>query len=282
MNIIDCKSIREDMLREAKEKIASVPHKLKLAIVQVGKDDASEVYIKNKVKTCEKVGIDCKVVRCDYPITYLTLSVVIKTLVNDDSVTGVILQLPLPDPLKQYERKLLDLIPYDKDVDGLSSDSVGRLWTGRPCITPATPTGILRLLPEDLSGKDVTIVNRSDLIGKPLTKLLLDRNATVTVCHSKTFSILDHTSYNETDIVITAIGEAEYFDTRYMRSYQTWIDCGINRNKDGKLCGDVYIGADANVYDVSVTPVPGGVGILTTAQLMLNVIKAYELQEGKV
>lgn len=279
MNTIDCKSIRGDMLREAREKIASVPHKLKLAIVQVGKDDASEVYIRNKVKTCEKVGIDCQVVRCDYPITYLTLSVVIKTLVNDDSITGVILQLPLPDPLKQYERKLLDLIPYDKDVDGLSSDSVGRLWTGRPCITPATPTGILRLLPEDLSGKDVTIVNRSDLIGKPLTKLLLDRNATVTVCHSKTKFLLNRT--RGADIVITGIGKAEYFDNWYMIHLQTWIDCGINRNGDGKLCGDIDL-TDLKNMVIDVTPVPGGVGILTTAQLMLNVIKAYELQEGKI
>lgn len=279
MNIIDCKSIREDMLREATEKIASVPRKLKLAIIQVGKDDASEVYIRNKVKTCEKVGIDCRVIRCDYPITYLTLSVVIKTLVNDDSVTGVILQLPLPDPLKQYERKLLDLIPYDKDVDGLSSDSVGRLWTGKPCITPATPTGILRLLPEDLSGKDVTIINRSDLIGKPLTKLLLDRNATVTVCHSKTRFLLD--PIRNTDIIITGVGKAGYFDCVYMRHFQTWIDCGINRNGDGKLCGDIDL-TDCEDKLIDVTPVPGGVGILTTAQLMLNVIKAYELQEGKI
>lgn len=274
MRIIDCKRIREDMLKEAREKIASIPKNLKLAIVQVGNDPASEVYIRNKIKTADIVGIDTELFTYPDDIEVESLKRELLYLSCDGDYTGIILQLPLPDQLKPYERELLDLIPYYKDVDGLSSESVGRLWSDKPCITPATPTGLLRLLPEDLSGKDVVIVNRSNLIGKPLIKMLLDRNATVEVCHSKTDYLSVHTCSAE--IVITGIGKAEYFDELFISSNQIWIDCGINRNENGELCGDVDIDY-IETFGVSITPVPGGVGILTTAQLMLNVIKAYEL-----
>ena len=279
MNIIDCKSIREEMLTEAREKIASLPKKLKLAIIQVDSDDASEVYVRNKIKTADSVGIDIHVIKIHKYATLLDVSTAIGYCNDRSDIMGVMLQLPLPDHLKQYERDLLDMISWDKDVDGLSSESVGRLWTDKPCITPATPTGLLRLLPEDLSEYKVTIINRSNLIGKPLTKLLLDRDATVSVCHSKTPLITPVVS--DSDIVITGIGKPKYLDWE-ISDDQIWIDCGISRDKNGKLCGDVdtdYI--EENLFNVSVTPVPGGVGILTTAQLMLNVIKAYELQEAK-
>lgn len=275
MRLIDCKSIREEMLNEAREKIAAIPETLKLAIVHVGNDPASEVYIRNKIKTAESVGIDTQVFSYSENVDVEMLKCKLLHLSLGYNYTGIILQLPLPDRLKQYEQELLDCILFYKDVDGLSSCSVGRLWTNQPCITPATPTGLLRLLPEDLSGKKVTIVNRSNLIGKPLVKMLLDRNATVTVCHSKTKLL--YIATRRADIVITGIGKPKFFNEVYNGWYQTWIDCGINRDNDGRLCGDVDLDSFNNEL-VDVTPVPNGVGILTTAQLMLNVIKAYELR----
>ena len=275
MRLIDCKSIREEMLTEAREKLAAIPETLKLAIVHVGNDPASEVYVRNKIKTAESVGIDTQVFRNPDCIDFETLKNTLLYLSCNSEYTGIILQLPLPDRLKQYDQELLNCIAWYKDVDGLGTLNVGRLWTGMPCITPATPTGLLRLLPEDLSGKDVTIVNRSNLIGKPLVKMLLDRNATVTVCHSKTKSIIVNSSC--ADIIIIGIGKSKYFNSAYFFLNETIIDCGISRDESGKLCGDVDIDSLEGI-PVDVTPVPNGVGILTTAQLMLNVIKAYELR----
>ena len=272
MNLIDCKSARERILDEVR---ASGYENLKLVIISASDDPASKIYVKNKVKTAESVGIEAQVIDVENP-TYWSVSEAIEYAARDDRVTGIILQLPLPDHLKQYERELLDLIPYQKDVDGLSSESMGRLWSGKPCIVPATAQGVMELLPEDLSGKTVTVVNRSNLIGKPLIKLLLDRDATVNVCHSKTPYLLSE--IQEADIVIVGIGVPKYFRNYFFSPGQIWIDCGINRDPDGKICGDVDL-TDIDREKVDVTPVPGGVGILTTAQLMANVVKAYELQE---
>lgn len=277
MKYIDCKEVRDKILDEVRSRNIE---DLILAIVQVEGDDASNVYVRNKIKTAESVGIEAHVFNLPNDTKFDIVKGYIKHLNEREDVTGVMLQLPLPDHLKEYEQELLDLIDWRKDVDGLSTASVGRLWGDLPCIAPATPGGIMHLLPEDMSGKDVCIVNRSNLIGKPLTKLLLDRNATVKVCHSKTLCVDLDTA--RADYVITGVGKAKYFKHYSATTPQTWIDCGINRDEDGKLCGDVdtkdlleyYDG-----YDISVTPVPNGVGILTTAQLMLNVVKAYELQK---
>lgn len=277
---MDCMCIREQMLDTAREKISKIGEELTLAIVQVGDDPASAVYIRNKIKTCAKVGIETRVIKCPSDITFHQLRQELITLAANKYITGVMLQLPLHEHLKLYEQQLLNCIPWYKDVDGLSAESVGRLWTGQDCITPATPTGILQLLPSDLTGYNATIINRSNLIGKPLTKLLLDRNATVTVCHSKTQSI--HTAVENADIVITGIGKPQYFTTDYISEVNVngiWIDCGICRTPEGMLCGDIdSVGFEE--YGVSVTPVPGGVGQLTTAQLMLNTVKAYKLIRG--
>jgi methylenetetrahydrofolate dehydrogenase (NADP+)/methenyltetrahydrofolate cyclohydrolase len=272
MNLIDCKSVREKILDEVR---ASGYKNLKLVIISTSSDPASKIYVKNKVKTAESVGIEAQVIETENP-SYQFVADAIVGAARDRSVTGIILQLPSPKHLRPYERVFLDLIPYEKDVDGLSTESMGRLWSGKPCIVPATAQGVMELLPEDLSGKTVTVVNRSNLIGKPLIKLLLDRDATVNVCHSKTPYLLDEIAI--ADIVIVGIGVPEYFDYGFFDHGQILIDCGINRNSDGKLCGDVDLfGLDRR--NVSVTPVPGGVGILTTAQLMANVVKARELQE---
>lgn len=272
MNIIDCKTVRDRIL----DGVRSAGYKnLKLVIVSTSDDPASKIYVKNKVKTAESVGIEAQVIEVERP-TYRSVRDAIEYSARDDSVTGIILQLPLADHLKPYERVLLDLIPWTKDVDGLTSDSMGRLWSDKPCIVPATARGVMELLPEDLSGKVVTVVNRSNLIGKPLIKLLLDRNATVKICHSKTIRL--DWEIRMSDIVIVGIGVPNYFNIRHILPNQIWIDCGINRDSDGKLCGDAdFIGLER--MNISVTPVPGGVGILTTAQLMANVVKAHELQK---
>lgn len=273
MSLIDCKSVREEILDEVR---ASGYKNLKLVIISTSDDPASEVYVRNKVKTAESVGITAEVLKCN-PVSYEALKITLTYLAQDPSVTGIILQLPLAEHLKPYERELLDLIPFAKDVDGLTSENMGRLWSGKPCIVPATAAGVMRLLPEDLSGKVVTVINRSDLIGKPLVKLLLDRNATVISCNSHTPRLAVKTTL--ADIVITGIGRPEFFDWSYVSYGQIWIDCGINRNSGGKLCGDVLF-RNSERWELNVTPVPGGVGLLTTAQLMYNVMRAYELQEG--
>lgn len=275
MTPIDCKSVRAEILGEI---LAKGYKNLKLVIIATSADPASAVYVKNKIKTAESVGIVVEVIEC-ISADLDTVKVTLNRLAQDPSVTGIILQLPLAENLKPYERELLDLIPYEKDVDGLTSESMGRLWSGKPCIAPATAAGIMRLLPEDLSKKTVTIVGRSNLIGKPLMKLLLDRNASIMVVHSKSSVGQCMRLTNRADIIITGVGKPEHFNEYFFRDFQTIIDCGINRNAEGKLCGDVKV-ESLEWYKGEITPVPGGVGILTTAQLMYNVTKAYELQEG--
>jgi len=280
VQFIDCKSVREQILTEVEEKVAKIEKTLYLVIFQVGDDDASKVYVKNKIRTADLVGIRTEIIKCNKNILLPDLKYLIQAYSDMDDVTGVMLQLPLPDHLKEHTQELLDLIPWKKDVDGLSSESVGRLWNGRDCLVPATPSGIMRLLPDDLSGKNVCIVNRSNLIGKPLTKLLMDRNATVTVCHSKTGYINLRYNVRCSEIVITGVGKPKFFDHDYISFNHTWIDCGINRDSEGNLCGDLDADDDyLNQLNVSLTPVPGGVDILATASLMANVVKAYEYQK---
>ena len=288
MNLIDCKKIRAEMLEEAKQEIAKFNRKPKLVVIQVGSDPASNTYIRNKLKTCEEVGIECVHMKLSEEFSADDVENVIYDVIYDLSVTGVMLQLPLPDHLKPYQQELLDIIPWHMDVDGLATDSIGRLWSGQKCLAPCTAAGIMRLLLEDLSGKNVCVVGRSALVGKPLNKLLLDRNATVNVCHSKSGNLHQHVF--SADIVITAIGKAKFFDSDYINYYydeflhdfftdkkQMWIDVGINRDENDKLCGDIDISAFEDTH-CSITPVPGGIGTLTTAQLVLNVIQAYKMQ----
>lgn len=282
MEIMDCKAVRAEMLEEVKSAVASASGKMSLVIVQVVGDDASEVYVKNKEKTCKDVGIQPIIVRLPQAVSYDDLASVIRLYNGMDSVTGFMLQLPLPDHLKPHQRELLDLIDYKKDVDGLCSASIGRLWAGLDCITPATPTGIMYMLPDSLAGKNVTIIGRSDLVGKPLAKLMMDRHATVTLCHSKTVRLEEH--LKNADIVVSAVGKPVFLcneDHDIASSCaQMWFDVGMNRDEAGKLCGDIKAD-DLKDTEALVSSVPGGVGLLTTAQLMRNVVKAYQLQGGE-
>ena len=278
MAVIDCHEIRGQILTEAKKQIEVLPTKPKLAIITIGHDDASEVYVRNKIKTATSLGIEVKHVQLNGEIEQEEAErIIIEESIETDAI---MLQLPIPKHLD--EKILINLIPQCKDVDGLTDLNIGMLVNGHPyAIVPATAMGVYQIISHvletgDLTGVNVTVVNRSQLIGKPLQALLTNHNATVTLCHSRTDNLQNHTSRSH--VVVTGIGKSKYFDSYYFSDYQMLIDCGINRDENGKLCGDIDTDEVQEVYKVHITPVPGGVGILTTACLMLSVIQCYNLQ----
>lgn len=279
MMIINCKEIREQILDEVRKEVEALPSKPTLAIITIGDDDASKVYVRNKIKTAEGLGIQVRHVEYDESITQedAQLAVANEVLYAD----AVMLQLPIPKHLD--EKILINLIPQCKDVDGLTDLNMGMLVNNHPyAIVPATAMGVYRViasvLGNDLSGVNVTVVNRSQLIGKPLQALLTNHNATVTLCHSKT-DPLNHYTWNA-HVVVTGVGKPKFFDNTDFTYHQMVIDCGINRDENGKLCGDVDSEtlASFGLDGIGYTPVPGGVGILTTACLMLSVVQCYNLQ----
>ena len=281
MAVIDCHEIRGQILTEAKKQIEILPTKPKLTIVTIGHDDASEVYVRNKIKTATSLGIEVKHVQLKGEIKQEEAErIIIEESIETDAI---MLQLPIPKHLD--EKILINLIPQEKDVDGLTDLNMGMLVNGHPyAIVPATAMGVYQIISRvletgDLTGVDVTVVNRSQLIGKPLQALLTNHNATVTLCHSRTDNLQNHTSRSH--VVVTGIGKSKYFDSYYFSDYQMLIDCGINRDENGKLCGDIDTDEVQEVYKVHITPVPGGVGILTTACLMLSIVQCYKLQRGK-
>lgn len=272
MNVIDCKKVRNSLISYVKEHIVKLLLEPKLVVVQVEGDKASDKYVRNKKIMCEKVGIEFKYVKLPNNCTEDRLFNVIYRLNNDESVTGIILQLPLPEHLKYCEQRFINLIDKEKDVDGLTDDNTGRLWNDGSCLSPCTAAGIVSILSYyDMlnNNPDVCIVGRSKLIGKPLTKMLLDYDCTVTVCHSRTKDLKKHTS--EADIVVLATGNPKMFDKSYFKDDAIVVDAGISIDENGKVCGD----ANSETFvdtNISYTPVPGGVGIMTVAQLMYNVM----------
>ena len=278
MAVIDCHEIRGQILTEAKKEIEVLPTKPKLTIITIGEDDASKVYVRNKIKTATSLGIEVKHVQLDGEIDQEEAEFRVEYEVS--YADAVMLQLPIPKHLD--EKILINKIPQYKDVDGLTDLNMGMLVNGHPyAIVPATAMGVYQIISHvletgDLTGVDVTVVNRSQLIGKPLQALLTNHNATVTLCHSRTDNLQNHTSRSH--IVVTGIGQPKYFDSYYFSDYQMIIDCGMNRDEEGKLCGDVDINEVQEELKVHVTPTPGGTGILTTACLMLSVIQCYKLQ----
>ena len=277
MAVIDCHEIRGQILTEAKKQIEVLPTKPKLTIITIGEDDASKVYVRNKIKTATGLGIEVKHVQLDGEIEQeeAEFRIEYEVLYAD----AVMLQLPIPKHLD--EKILINKIPQCKDVDGLTDLNMGMLVNSHPhAIVPATAMGVYRIISKalgnDLSGVNVTIVNRSKLIGKPLQALLTNHNATVTLCHSKTQALYRATS--QAHVVVTGVGLPKYFTSMYFSDYQILIDCGMNRDENGKLCGDIDIEDVQEAYEINITPTPGGTGILTTACLMLSVIQCYNLQ----
>lgn len=280
--IIDCVSIAEKIKSEVREEVQSLGVKPCLTVVLVGNNPASQTYVRNKEKVCNEVGIESRVVYVREDIPQIGLETIVKQLNNDCNVHGILVQLPLPEHLD--EQKVIDLIDPCKDVDGLTTCNMGLIMQGRfdEAIIPCTPAGVLRIFDEighDLEGEEVTIVGRSNLFGKPMAQLCLSRNATVRMCHSKTAHVSYHMS--ESDVAIVAIGKPKMFDSTDFRTTDIVIDVGINRDENGKLCGDVDTQDVLEWKElIQITPVPRGVGLTTTAMLLKNVVKCLKLQNN--
>lgn len=244
----------------------------KLAVIMVGNDPASSVYVKNKSKACKNVGVDFEEFLLDEKTEEKELFDLIDKLNSDEKITGILLQAPIPKHLninKAFER-----ISYKKDVDGFNPINVGKLSIGVDSFISCTPFGIIKLLEEyniDLEGKNAVVLGRSNIVGKPMAQCLLSKNATVTICHSKTQNISEITK--RADIVIAAIGKPKFLKDDMVKENAIIIDVGINRMEDGTLVGDVDF---ENIEKKAqyITPVPGGVGPMTIAMLMYNVVKA--------
>ena len=246
-----------------------IPH---LAVILVGNDPASQVYVRNKERACEAVGIHSTVCRLSDDVTQETLEEIIKKLNDDDSVHGILVQLPLPKHLD--EKRVLLLIKPEKDVDGFHPINTGKLLMGEEGFIPCTPLGVMRLLSDygiDPAGKSAVVVGRSNIVGKPLAFLLLAQNATVTVCHSKTRNLAE--VCKQADILVAAAGRPGIITPHMVKEGATVIDVGINR-VDGRIIGDVS--PDVSSVAGYLTPVPGGVGPMTIAMLLNNTLQAAE------
>lgn len=274
--IIDGKGIADKIYEELKEEVNSLREKPELAVVLVGDEPASIVYVRNKEKACKRLGLNYKLLKFPQSVDRDELISNIKTLNKDKEVNGIIVQMPLPEHLDAFD--IVSSIDPLKDVDGLHPDNLGRLLSGKPRIIPCTPLGIIELLKReniDIKGKNAVIVGRSNLVGKPLFHLLLSLDATVTVCHSKTSDLKRETS--RADILVCAVGVPRLITVDMVKEGAIVIDVGINR-VDDKLIGDVDFEEVKHIAG-AITPVPGGVGPMTVAMLMKNVITAYKLQK---
>lgn len=285
MQLVNCKDIRENILQEVKQQVEQLDFVPQIHIITIGEDDASKVYVSNKIKTAKSVGIEPLHYEFSGDITQEQAEEEIKKLCSEVQ-GGVMLQLPIPSHLD--ETKLIDLIPQNQDVDGLTATNMGMLTQGnKDAIIPATANAcyhiIKKMFGEDLSGLNATVVNRSKLIGQPLQALLTNHNATVTLCHSKTRNL--PVPMITSDVLITGIGKPKFFNSQDCSDeYQLIIDCGINRDEDGKMCGDWNEESLFEVCNDSVhlTPVGkkrAGVGSIVTACLMQSVLKCYQLTQ---
>lgn len=279
MNIIDGKKqalILKEQLKTQVEKLDVIP---KLVIISAGDDLASKVYMHNKLKYASDISMIAQHLSFDKDVEQSLIASKVQEVANDETVHGIIIQLPLPDHLDADH--LMQLIPKEKDVDGFSSHNLGELILDNDnAHIPCTPAGILHLLDVyniDVVGKNVTIVGRSNIVGKPLAVALINRSATVTVCNSKTQNLKEHTK--QADIVIVATGHINTLSVNDVKFDAVIIDVGINRDKDGKLTGDVDYQSFENSEDFKglITPVPGGVGPMTVAHLIKNTINAVNL-----
>lgn len=268
------KEIKENVRKqvsEAVEKYNRPPH---LVVILVGEDPASRSYVKGKGKDAEEVGFKSTTILKPDTITEQELLDIIDRLNKDDSVDGILVQLPLPKHID--EDKVIEAIDKSKDVDGFHPANVAALWQKRPCTYPCTPKGIIKLLDKagiEIEGKNVVVVGRSNIVGLPVSKMLLDRNATVTITHSRTKNLKDVTS--GADILVVAIGRPKFITGDMVKNGAAVIDVGVNRDPEtGKLCGDVDFEECVDKASV-ITPVPGGVGPMTRACLMENTLECF-------
>ncbi|MBO4394954.1 MAG: bifunctional methylenetetrahydrofolate dehydrogenase/methenyltetrahydrofolate cyclohydrolase FolD [Eubacterium sp.] len=272
--IIDGKAIAAQIKDECREKVRERGLKRTLAVVLVGDDPASAVYVANKKKACDYVGIRSVSHELPGDTTEDVLFDLVEELNDDDTVDGILVQLPVPSQIN--EDRLIRAIRPDKDVDGFHPDSVGKLCIGQPGYLSCTPAGIIQLLKRsgvEIDGKECVIIGRSNIVGKPMAMLMLRENATVTVCHSHTKDL--RSVCKRADILIVAIGRPKMIDASYVKDGAVVIDVGIHRQADGKLCGDVDFESVEPIASM-ITPVPGGVGPMTIAMLMKNVVEGED------
>lgn len=251
----------------------------KLAVIMVGNDPSSKIYVRNKSIACMELGIEYEEYLLDDNITMDELLGLINKLNEDDSVNGILLQSPIPKGLDINEA--FKTIDPKKDVDGFNPCNVGKLCLGQDSLISCTPYGIIKLLEEygiEIEGKDAVVVGRSNIVGKPMMQCLLNKNATVTICHSKTIKLERATK--RADILVVAVGKPKFITKDMVKEGAIVIDVGINRGEDGKLCGDVDYDEVSKVASY-ITPVPGGVGPMTIAMLMNNIVKATIWQQSK-
>lgn len=289
IKIMDGKATSNKILEEESIKISKLPFKPKLVVISVGDDQASKVYIRNKRRACDKVNIEFEEIHIDNEgLSSEDLFEKLKTIVielnNDFSVDGVLIQKPIFGLSKQHEQQLFLNINPNKDVDVFNIENEAQIYKGNHILLPCTPQGILTLLDEykiDIEGKNVVVIGRSDIVGKPTALALLNRNANVTICHSKT-NIKDLMFYTaNANIIVSAVGKPKFINSKYITSNcECIIDVGMNRDKNGKLCGDIdyddvvnYLDMFSKEKDRYITPVPGGVGPMTVASLIQNVVK---------
>ena len=273
--ILDGKKMAETITTITKEEIEKNNYKITLALILVGENPASEIYVRNKNIACQKVGIEVKNYRLSENIEESELLKIIDECNKDKNINGILVQMPLPRHMD--EEKVINTIDPYKDVDGLTVVNQGKLMGGLPTIPSATPKGVITLLKRnniEIEGKHVVIVGRSILVGKPLALLFLQNNATVTICHSRTKNLKEMTK--QADIMVAAIGKPKFFTADMIKEGAVVVDVGINR-VDGHICGDVDFDEVSKIASF-ITPVPKGVGPMTIASLLENIVDCYKMQ----
>lgn len=275
--IIDGKKISQEIKDELKEKVAKLKEQgteIALAVIQVGEDPASSVYVRNKKRACEYIGIESVAYEIPETTTQDELLAIIDDCNKNPKINGILVQLPLPDHID--EDTVIKAIAPEKDVDGFHPQSVGAVTIGEPGFLPCTPAGIIQLLKRsgvEIEGKECVIIGRSNIVGKPMALLLLRENGTVTICHSRTKNLKEVAK--RADILVAALGRPKFIDESYVKEGAVVIDVGIHRDANNKLCGDVDFDRVAP-HTSAITPVPGGVGPMTIAMLMNNCVESAE------
>ena len=268
MKIIDGKSWAATIRSQLKEKIQKLERKPSLAVVIVGEDPASKIYVRNKVRGCEEVGITSLSYALPKTANQAQVEELLETLAKDKNVDGILLQLPLPEGFDS--EAAMKKIPPEKDVDGFSAENLGNLALNKARTVACTPLGVMKLLELEgvsLAGKNAVVLGRSDTVGKPMAMLLLNANATVTICHSKTENVKE--ICKKADVIVAAVGRPRFVTEDMVKDGAVVIDVGINRLEDGTLCGDVDF-ENVAPKTALITPVPGGVGPMTIAMLLSN------------
>ena len=283
MTIIDGKALSDKILKEIEnehsELQAKVGRKAGLAVIIVGENPASQIYVRNKIRACERVGFHSETIRFDEHITEENLLLEIEKLNNDNNIDGILVQLPIPKHIN--ELKVINAISAEKDVDGFHTTNIGKMMIGDETgFLPCTPAGVIQMFEEyniDLEGKDVLVIGQSNIVGKPMTLLLINKRATVQVCNSKTKNLSE--KLQKADVVVAAAGSPKLVKGSDVKEGVVVIDIGINR-VDGKICGDVDF-EEVSQKALYITPVPGGVGPMTIAMLIKNTFKSYKQKIGK-